>query len=224
MKRKVIITADGSSSIYMEDLDEHYHSVHGAIQESQHIFIKSGLLSNNLKQLETISILEIGFGTGLNALLTYFSANETHKNIHYTAIEFYPVNNEELQLLNYGNQLPYPQANEIFRLIHAAQWEKGEPISGHFTICKNKISALEIHLPENTFDLVYFDAFSPDSQPELWSTLLFDKIYNSMRLNGVFITYSTKGNVKRALRQAGLLIEKLPGPPGKREILRGFKY
>ena len=223
MKRKIIITEDGSSSIYVEELNEHYHSIHGAIQESEHIFIKSGLLSEKLSSLNEISILEIGFGTGLNALLTYFYALEIQKRINYTAIELYPVNNEELQLLNYAEKLPYQGADTVFSLLHNAEWEKSQSISNHFTITKHKISALEMNLIENTFNLVYFDAFSPATQPELWTIALFDKIYKSMTSNSVFITYSTKGDVKRALKQVGFSIEKLKGPKGKREILQGGK-
>jgi len=220
---KIITTADGSSSIYVKNLDEHYHSIHGAIQESKHIFIKSGLFSENLRQLDDISILEIGFGTGLNALLTYFSSIEMQKHVHYSAIEPHPLDNKYLQLLNYGNTVLYPQANEIFSLIHAAAWEKQVKISENFSLCKYKISALDIEFPQNFFNLVYFDAFSPASQPELWTDTLFEKIYNSMKINGVFVTYSAKGSVKRVLQQVGFCIEKLPGPAKKREILRGIK-
>ena len=218
---KIITTEDGSSSIYVEELNEHYHSIHGAVQESEHVFIKSGLFSENMKPLNQISILEIGFGTGLNALLTYFSAKE--KQIHYTAIELYPLSNNELQQLNYVTQLPYPQTNEVFSRLHTAEWEKQVCITEHFSLCKHKISALDMELPQNTFNLVYFDAFSPEVQPQLWTSTLFEKIYNSMKTNGIFVTYSAKGSVKRALQQVGFCIEKLPGPVGKREIIRGEK-
>jgi tRNA U34 5-methylaminomethyl-2-thiouridine-forming methyltransferase MnmC len=223
MKRKVIITSDGSSSIYVENLNEHYHSIHGAIGESQHVFIQSGLFSDKLKALQTISILEIGFGTGLNALLTYFAANELEKKIEYLAIELYPLTKEEIQSLNYGDILPFPQANTVFESIHSAEWETNKAISDRFLLTKHKISALDAIFPNNYFDLVYFDAFSPDVQPELWSKTLFENIFNGMNPHGVFVTYSTKGDVKRALKQVGFRIEKLPGPKGKREILRGFK-
>ena len=219
---KIITTADGSSSIYVEELDEHYHSIHGAVQESEHIFIKSGLWADNLQSLDTISVLEVGFGTGLNALLTCFSTTKTQK-ICYTAIEPYPLSNNELQQLNYGNILPYPQADTVFSLLHSAEWEKQVPITEHFSLCKHKISALEMSFPQNTFHLVYFDAFSPESQPELWTSTLFEKIYNSMKINSILVTYSAKGTVKRALQEVGFCTEKLPGPVGKREILRGKK-
>ena len=220
---KAVSTQDGSSSIYVEELNEHYHSIHGAVQESEHIFIKSGFSSDNFSSLNTVSILEIGFGTGLNALLTYFYAIETQKHVNYTAIEPYPIHSKELQLLNYGDKLPYPQAKDTFYLLHNAEWERFESIADHFSICKHKISALDMSFVENTYDLVYFDAFSPAVQPELWTSILFDKIYRAMKNNGIFVTYSTKGDVKRALKQVGFSIEKLKGPPGKREILRARK-
>ncbi|MDR0603306.1 MAG: tRNA (5-methylaminomethyl-2-thiouridine)(34)-methyltransferase MnmD [Bacteroidales bacterium] len=224
MKRQIIITSDGSNSIYVEDLKEHYHSIHGAIGESQHIFIQSGLFSDNLKQQQTLSILEIGFGTGLNALLTCFAAIETAQKIDYLTIEPCPLTDKEIKALNYADILPYPQVKEVFQRIHAAEWESNKSITDHFVITKRKLSALDVILPNDHIDLVYFDAFSPEVQPELWTNVLFEKIFNSMKSHGVFVTYSTKGNVKRALKQTGFRIEKLPGPAGKREILRGFKY
>ncbi|MDR1180505.1 MAG: tRNA (5-methylaminomethyl-2-thiouridine)(34)-methyltransferase MnmD [Bacteroidales bacterium] len=223
MGRKVIITADGSSSIYVESLDECYHSIHGAIQESEHIFIQSGLYSDNLKRMQTVSILEIGFGTGLNALLTYFFANKTGQKIYYLAIEPYPLSTEELKALNYSDKLSFPQTDEVFQSLHSVEWGRPEELSEHFVITKHKISALDMVLPENNFDLVYFDAFSPEVQPELWSGIVFENIFKSMKHHGVLVTYSTKGDVKRALKQVGFRIEKLPGPAGKREILRGIK-
>ncbi|MDR2407587.1 MAG: tRNA (5-methylaminomethyl-2-thiouridine)(34)-methyltransferase MnmD [Bacteroidales bacterium] len=223
MKRQIITTADGSSSIYVENLKEHYHSIHGAIGESQHIFIQSGLCSDNLKQIQRISILEIGFGTGLNALLTYFASHTTAQKIDYFAIEPYPLTEKEIKALNYANILPYPQAKEVFQRIHVAEWETNKSISNHFFITKRKLSALDMILPSNHFDLVYFDAFSPEVQPELWTNVIFEKIFDSMKCHAVFVTYSTKGDVKRTLKQTGFRIEKLQGPVGKREILRGFK-
>ena len=220
---QIIITKDGSSSIYREDLGEHYHSIHGAVQESRHVFIQSGLLADMLKPLNKVSILEIGLGTGLNALLTCFAAQEIQKQIHYTAIEPYPLNENELQLLNYGTILPYPQAEDVFSHIHAATWEEKVQITDHFSLCKHKISALDMDFSQNAFHLVYFDAFSPEVQPLLWTETLLEKMYHSLKQNSVFVTYSTKGSVKRALKQVGFSLEKLPGPVGKREILRAVK-
>ena len=223
MNRKIVITEDGSSSLFVEDLNEHYHSIHGAIQESKHIFIQTGLQSETTRNLDTINILEIGFGTGLNALLTYFSALETHQNICYTAIELYPLDMEEVRLLNYPDFMEYADANSIFRQLHEVEWEQSIAISGHFSICKHRQSILEFPYPLLAFDLVYFDAFAPDVQPKLWSEEVFGKIYQSMKSESILVTYSTKGVVKNALKNVGFQIEKLPGPKGKREILRAKK-
>lgn len=223
MKRKIILTEDGSSSLFVEELNEHYHSIHGALQESMHIFIQAGLFSEDLKNRETIYILEIGFGTGLNALLTYFSALENHKTIYYTAIEPYPLTSKEVQLLNYTDFIEHPSANLILGKLHETTWEQSQEIDDRFFLCKQKQSALEIPYPCEEFDLVYFDAFAPDVQPELWREELFEKIYLSMKQESILITYSTKGIVKRALKNTGFQLEKLPGPKGKREILRAKK-
>ena len=223
MQRKIILTQDGSSSLFVEDLNEHYHSIHGAVQESKHIFIQAGLLSEPLSPLKTINILEIGFGTGLNALLTYFSALENHKIIHYTAIEKYPLTSQEIQSLNYTDLLEYSSAKDVFQKIHKTSWEKPEKISKNFILCKQEQSALKVSYPCNSFDLVYFDAFAPDVQPELWKEELFGKIYQSMKPQSVLVTYSTKGIVKQALKNTGFQLEKLPGPKGKREILQAKK-
>ena len=223
MKRKIILTEDGSSSLFVEELNEHYHSVHGAVQESLHIFIRAGLQDEIVRNLQTINILEIGFGTGLNALLTYFSALETHNKIRYTSIEPYPLTWEEIQLLNYPDFIKNPSASSIFEQIHENSWEEFQEITQHFSLCKHKQSALEIPYPTLCFDLVYFDAFAPNVQPELWSEDLFEKIYQSMKPKSVLVTYSTRGSVKTALKNVGFQLEKLPGPKGKREILRAKK-
>jgi tRNA U34 5-methylaminomethyl-2-thiouridine-forming methyltransferase MnmC len=223
MTKKIILTADGSSTIYVESLDECYHSVHGAIQESQHIFIQSGLHVEHIKEMQLISILEIGFGTGLNALLTYFSVHKTTQKVRYTGIEPYPISAEEIELLNYGDRLSFPYVEDVFKRFHSVEWEIPVFLSDHFVLTKRKISILDIALPFDVFDLVYFDAFSPDVQPELWSDAVFENIFNSMKPQGILLTYSTKGDVKRSLKRTGFHIEKLPGPVGKREILRAFK-
>lgn len=224
MKRKIILTEDGSSSLFVEDLNEHYHSIFGAVQESMHIFIHAGLLSEHVKDLKTIHILEIGFGTGLNALLTYFSALENHKTIHYTAIELYPLTSEEVKLLNYTDFIKHSSANSIFKKLHDASWNESQQISDTFFLYKHQQSALEVPYPCEKFNLVYFDAFSPDVQAELWRKELFEKIYKSMKSKSILVTYSTKGIAKKALKDTGFQLEKLPGPKGKREILRARKF
>jgi tRNA U34 5-methylaminomethyl-2-thiouridine-forming methyltransferase MnmC len=219
MKRKVITTSDGSSTLYVEDLDEHYHSVHGAIGESEHIFIRAGFHADHLIGQEAIAVLEIGFGTGLNALLTYFAALEMHKRVHYTTIEPFPLTDTEVSLLNYTDFLP-EQSKEIFGRLHRSAWEEDVSISDDFVLCKHRQSALATAFSSDSFHLVYFDAFAPLVQPELWTDELFTTISKWMRKGGVLVTYSSKGTVKRSLQQAGFSVEKLPGPTGKREIIR----
>ena len=222
-KRKIVLTEDGSSSIFSEDVQQHYHSHFGALQESMHIFIDAGLCYELFASAETISILEIGFGTGLNALLTYFKSEELRKKIYYESLELYPLSQTETEQLNYPSILPYPNANEIFTDLHRLAWNEKSAISKNFTLLKRQISATEATYPPNTFDLVYFDAFSPEAQPELWTKQVFEPIYNSMKKESLLLTYCTKGNVKNTLRSLGFQIEKLPGPIGKREILRAGK-
>jgi tRNA U34 5-methylaminomethyl-2-thiouridine-forming methyltransferase MnmC len=223
MKRRIVLTDDGSSSIFSEDVNQHYHSHFGALQESMHIFIESGLCSDNLCFIKNISILEIGFGTGLNALLTYFKAEELQKEIYYETLELHPLTEQETEQLNYPAILPYPKVKEIFSALHHSPWNKKQQLSQTFTLQKRKISAVEASYTPDTFDLVYFDAFSPDAQPELWTEKVFEPIYIGMKKNGILLTYCTKGSVKNVLKEVGFRIEKLPGPVGKREILRGRK-
>jgi len=223
MKRRVVLTDDGSSSIYSEEINQYYHSHFGALQESMHIFIDAGLCSDRLSHLENISVLEIGFGTGLNALLTYFKSNELHKKIYYEAIELYPLTSQEVEQLNYPAILPYSCATEVFTTLHNTPWNIKQIISENFTLQKRQISAVNASYTPNRFDLVYFDAFSPEVQPELWTKEVFESIYAAMKNGSILLTYCTKGSVKNTLKEIGFQIEKLPGPVGKREILRGMK-
>ncbi|MCL2435802.1 MAG: tRNA (5-methylaminomethyl-2-thiouridine)(34)-methyltransferase MnmD [Lentimicrobiaceae bacterium] len=223
MKRRIVLTNDGSSSIFSEKVDQYYHSHFGALQESMHIFIEAGLRSDMLSHLENISILEIGFGTGLNALLTYLKSNELHKKVYYEALELYPLVSQEVEQLNYPAILPYFHAKEIFTALHDAPWNTKQIISENFTLQKRQISAENASYTPDTFDLVYFDAFSPEAQPELWTKEVFESIYAAIKNGGILLTYCTKGSVKNALKEVGFQIEKLPGPVGKREVLRGVK-
>jgi len=220
MERHIVLTEDGSSSIYAEEVSQYYHSHFGALQESMHIFINAGLCSEYLSHLAHISILEIGFGTGLNALLTYFKAEELNKKIYYETVELYPLTPQETAQLNYPNILDYDNTKEIFTTLHSTPWDENVVISEHFTLNKRQISAIDAQYSPNTFNLVYFDPFSPDVQPELWTKTVFESIYNSMKENAILLTYCTKGTVKEVMRNIGFEIEKLPGPVGKREILR----
>lgn len=225
MKRIIERTEDGSATLFVPELNEHYHSVKGARTESQHIFIDMGLKASTAIQPH---ILEIGFGTGLNALLTLETAEQEKRPVHYTSIELYPLSWEEVDILNYSN-------NPLFKELHTASWNKDVNITPCFTLHKIKgdvnrvISDKQLAVigepPANySFDLVYFDAFAPEKQPELWSEELFRNIYSCMNYNGILTTYCAKGVIRRLLQAVGFTVERLPGPPGgKREILRAGK-
>ncbi len=222
MERKVVLTQDGSSSLFVPQFNQCYHSIHGAIQESEHIFIHHGLNADILSDRQELHIFEMGFGTGLNALLTMLHQND--RKIYYTAVEKYPLEQAEIQSLNYVQQLSeYESVQDFFSLLHQAPFDKEVAVTPQFSILKLNTSLLDVSLSRNGYNLVYFDAFSPDMQPELWSEEVFLQLYQSMTNNSILLTYSTKGIVKRALRTAGFTIEKLPGPAGKREILRAKK-
>ncbi|MEZ4775727.1 MAG: tRNA (5-methylaminomethyl-2-thiouridine)(34)-methyltransferase MnmD [Bacteroidia bacterium] len=213
-----IITKDGSSTLYSPGFDEHYHSVHGAIQESMHVFIRSGL--DLFKARDAVAILEMGFGTGLNALLSYFCAGS--QRIDYTALEAYPLLYEQVQQLNYPAESKFPHAPEVFRKLHEAEWGSPVMVCERFTLEKIHIR-LEEFQTDKKFDLIYFDAFAPTSQPELWEDAILAGIYKMLTPGGIFVTYSAKSSVRRGLIAAGFTVEKIPGPPGKREMLRGRK-
>ena len=221
MERKIIITGDGSSSIYLPELDENYHSKHGAIQEAYHVFIQHGLdLFDNASE---INILEIGFGTGLNCLITYLEANKRNLKINYHGVEAYPLKAEEISQLNYTKQLDIESENNIFKKIHNVLWNEKQIIDSDFLLTKRKQFIEEID-DKNKFDIVYFDAFGAQVQPELWTELIFNKMYDSLKNKGILVTYSAKGSVRRAMQAVGFSVERLPGPPGKREMLRGLKH
>jgi tRNA U34 5-methylaminomethyl-2-thiouridine-forming methyltransferase MnmC len=220
LEREIIITSDGSTTIYIPEWDEHYHSTHGAIQESNHVFIKHGL--NFLKPNQNINILELGFGTGLNCFITYLSAKEHDLNIDYTGVEAYPLKIEELQQLNYVTELNAIKATEVFDQMHLLPWEEKHHISEFFTLVKQEkfIEAINDH---NKYNLIYFDAFGPEVQPELWTEIIFYNMYSALKPGGILVTYSAKGSVRRAMQAVGFSVERLAGPPGKREMLRGNK-
>jgi tRNA U34 5-methylaminomethyl-2-thiouridine-forming methyltransferase MnmC len=214
-----MITADGSTTIHIPEWDEQYHSKHGAIQEAKHVFIKNGL---SLFANQRISILEIGFGTGLNCFITFLEAPKMNLNIDYVGVEAYPLDSEEVEKMNYVNQLEANEFSAVFNQMHQKEWELKSEISPDFSLTKRKQFFTEIN-DENLFDLIYFDAFGARVQPELWTEEIFEKMYNSLKTGGVLVTYSAKGSVRRAMQSVGFLVEKLPGPPGKREMLRGKK-
>lgn len=211
-----LLTKDGSSTLYSTRFDEHYHSLHGAIQESEHVFIQMGLRPLLLEK-EHLSILEIGLGTGLNALLTLLRAPEQH--IYYNGIEAYPLEKEAIAQLNYDQQLSGIAIHKLLEKIHSCPWNMDVEIHPAFTLHKSKVQ-LEDFQSKRKFDLIYFDAFAPNTQPELWTTDIFSKIFTYSEPGAIFVTYSSKGAVRRALISAGFEVEKIPGPPGKREMLR----
>ena len=219
MKREIIQTEDGSTTIHLPEWNESYHSKHGAIQEAYHVFIKNGLSLFNGK---SISVLEIGFGTGLNAFVTYLEAKKAKQIIDYVGIEAYPVQVEEALQMNYVSELNVSNESEVFNLLHQSNWEEKELISDNFSLIKKKQFFQDI-TDENAFDLIYFDAFGFRVQPELWSLEIFQKMYTSLKKNGVIVTYACRGSIKRAMLECGFNVEKLPGAPGKREMLRATK-
>lgn len=224
MKRESIITADGSSSLRLPEWDEQYHSKHGALQEARHVFIKNGLkYSLQLKpEIQEMKILEMGFGTGLNALLTAIYAHQTKQKVHYVGLEAYPLAYEEAQGMNYPSLIKEEIAQKTFEQIHCLPWENPQSIGGYFTLHKKKLFFEEFR-GNREFDLLYFDAFGARVQPNLWEKPVLRQMYAALAPGGVFVTYSSKGSVRRTLMELGFEVEKIPGPPGKREMLRAKK-
>ena len=216
----MLLTEDGSTTLYNEIIGEHYHSTHGAIQESQFIFIKDGL--NECKKDE-IHILEMGFGTGLNAFLTMLEAEKTGKKIHYHTVELYPISVEQAKTLNFA-QILAPEKNEDFLKLHTSKWGEISKISTNFEMLKIQGDFNSLDFNELRFDVVYYDAFSPEKQPELWSLEIFEKIFSHCNKEAILTTYCAKGYVRRNLQAAGFTVHRLPGPPGKREKLTAVRY
>ena len=242
MRRKIITTADGSKTIHIEDWNEQYHSKHGAIQEAKHVFIKNGLhhfyselVSESVENLchsdtelveveeslTNISILEIGFGTGLNAFITCLEAEKLKVNIDYVGVEAYPISSDELSALNY-DELLSKKNDSVFKKLHKVSWEENHKITSKFMLKKRKHFFEDIKDIER-YNLIYFDAFGARVQPELWTEHILKIMYKALKLEGVLVTYSAKGSVRRAMQAVGFIVERLPGPPGKREMLRAIK-
>lgn len=215
---QTVVTVDGTVTLYVPELDEHYHSIHGACQESLHVFIDAGL-KFVADRTKTIRILEVGFGTGLNALLTYRHAEENRLRIEYCTVEKFPLDDNVIETLNYAKE----NEKKVFEKIHQCLWNENVRLSDSFSIEKINASLEESKVAECKYDLIYFDAFAPLKQPELWTDGIFRKMFNSLNENGVLVTYCAKGEVRRVMKRAGFIVEKLPGPPGKREMTRGRK-
>ena len=219
MNRQIVSTADGSKTIRISDWDEQYHSMHGAVQEAQHVFITHGL---KLFRDRNINILEIGFGTGLNALITLLEAPKLKLGIDYVGVEAHPVSLEDVGQLDYCGTLGHPELEEKFQGMHSAPWNQIKEVTGSFALTKERKDFREIE-DRARFHLIYFDAFGARVQPELWTEELFAIMYRALQKEGVLVTYSAKGSVRRAMQAVGFSVERLPGPPGKREMLRATK-
>jgi tRNA U34 5-methylaminomethyl-2-thiouridine-forming methyltransferase MnmC len=219
LEREIIQTLDGSTTIHLKEWDECYHSKHGAIQEAQHVFIQNGL---SLFPNQSVSILEIGFGTGLNAFITFLEAKKLNQSINYVGVEAYPVAASEVLAMNYVDELNAFIQKNIFEQMHESKWDEKAVLNAEFELTKRKQFFDEIDDSEQ-FDLIYFDAFGYRVQPELWSTAIFQKMYTALRPGGKLVTYAARGVVKRSMIAVGFTVEKLPGPPGKREMFRASK-
>ncbi len=215
---RVITTSDGSHTIYVPEMDEHYHSIHGAVQESEHVFMKNGF---DFCTEDPVKILEIGFGTGLNALLTAIRSLDASREVFYTAIEKYPLQDKIVKVLNYP-EFAGDKGKRIFEKIHSCGWGKFSRIRQNFILIKISFDLLKDRM-NGCYNLVYFDAFGPDKQPEMWTKDVFEKISAVTAAGGILVTYSAKGAVKRNLEYCGFKVSRLPGPPGKREMIRAIK-
>ena len=220
----IIKTSDGSHSLYSAELNEHYHSIYGAIQESNHVFINAGFkkINSENSELFEIKILEIGLGTGLNVFLTFLESEKLNGCIRYHAIEAFPLTIDLIEKLNYVDYLTAEKYRTVFNQIHTSEWEKPTKFSDQFIFTKVDEKIQDCTL-KTKFNLIYFDAFGPRVQPEMWTEEVFSKLYSTLELNGYLVTYCAKGQVKRTLKKVGFSIESLPGPAGKREMIRAFK-
>jgi tRNA U34 5-methylaminomethyl-2-thiouridine-forming methyltransferase MnmC len=219
MQTEIKKTADGSFTLFVPELNEHYHSINGAVQESEFVFIQRGLARLDIPE---IHILEVGFGTGLNALLTLLHTGSS-KKIFYSGIEKYPLTWEQVSHMEYHSFLRLDESEYLnFKKMHEPVWGEIVPVTDHFMLRKEKIGLKEYTSPEQ-FDLVYFDAFAPDVQPAMWEEDIFASLYSRMRQEAILVTYCAKGEVRRRMERSGFLTERLPGPPGKREMLRAIK-
>lgn len=221
MKKEIILTSDHSHSIAIPAMNVTYHSTHGAIQESLHVFIEAGLIHIATGK-DQISVFEMGFGTGLNALLTIAEAEKKQQKIFYETVESDPLDSNIYTLLNYCKQLNRPDLQPLLELLHRCDWNTAVEITPYFSFKKHWMK-LSVFSTDQHFDLIYFDAFAPEVQPELWTTAIFKKIYGLMNPGAVLTTYCSKSIVRKAMAEAGLTVEKIPGPPHKREMVRAIK-
>ena len=218
-------TADGSPTLYVPALNEHYHSHHGAAQESRHVFVEAGLrplLAARLGQGSPLRVLEVGLGTGLNALLTLEAAQAAGAAVAYAGYETYPLPAAAIAALA-PQWAAWPELHQAFQQLHAATWNETSPLAPAFLLTKKLAPVQAAALPASYYDLIYFDAFAPEKQPELWTEDVFRRLYAAAAPGAVLVSYCAQGQFRRNLRAAGWLTEKLPGPPGKREMTRARK-
>ena len=223
MKVEVKQTNDGSNTLFVPELNEHYHSIHGALQEALHVFIKHGLQPVIENATEPIRMLEVGFGTGLNAILTLQTFLTEKATVFYDSLEKYPLKEELVTELHFENFILNPELLEYFEQLHAAPWNETVKISSNFSLQKIHADLETRSFPDQYYHLIYFDAFAPEKQPHLWTEEIFKKLAATLKTNGVLVSYCAKGSFKRALKAAGFAVEALPGPPGKREMTRATK-
>lgn len=220
MKREVIETADGSKTIFIAVMDENYHSSHGALQEAMHVFIENGL--SQFKEKETLNVFELGFGTGLNALLSMVESDKNKQTINYTGIDAFPVEMELIQQITH-EKLVDQKFKESFFKMHSSNWDETQTLTKYFNFKKIHARIQDYTPEESNFDLVYFDAFGPKVQEEMWIPSVLEKMYSLLKPGGILVTYCAKGQFKRDLKSLGFEVEGLPGPPGKREMTRALK-
>lgn len=223
MERRIQITADGSHTISIPEWNVTYHSIHGAVQESLHVYIREGLQYQLSKKTDgVLSVLEMGFGTGLNALLTLRECAREQRHIYYQTIEQYPLTQTETAPLNYDEVLDEPILHSCLMTIHRAPWDEDITVNPYFCLHKTHAAFQDVSF-NRSFDLIYYDAFDPLVQPELWTEAIFEKLYNCLVPGGILVTYSCKGSVRRAMKAVGFIVEKVPGPAHKREIVRAIR-
>ncbi len=224
MKNTIISTEDGSFSIYNELVDDTYHSIHGAITESQIVYIENGFCYTYKNFVDKeIRIFEVGFGTGLNALLTAIESYNNKIKVIYHTIEAFPLETNIMNELNFSEIIGGEISSQLFSKINCCKWNDIVNIHDFFSLKKEHIKLESCDILQNDYNLVYYDAFGPSKQPEMWTVELLEKVCLGLKQYGTFVTYSTKGDLKRMLKSFGFIVEKLNGPPGKREVLRAIK-
>jgi len=221
-EKKFLVTEDGSHTIYLPELNETYHSTHGAIRESDYVFIKNGLGFRIRAGLNSIHIFEVVFGTGLNALLSMIYAEKNQVAVQYQTIEANPLDKKDILKLNYKELINEESVGEHYTKLHQTKWNSWNEISHHFRLKKIKGRIQEFSTGEK-FDVCYFDAFAPSKQPEMWEIPILQKMRDFLVDGGVFVTYCAKGQLKRDLKSLGFEVETLPGPPGKKEMVRAIR-